>query len=224
MTNTDSDRIFIHVHVASNVKQYIHVYVHAWQSLKIHQYSTVYIIPMLLKSSGRSCWCWCLLLVCRTVGAKRLDLVRENQGIRSNIIAARQGRGGGRGVEDSSGCILTRKDAVVECVCIHVYCVWVDVYGYMHMYITYTRTHVRMAGSVVVLYYMYSSAAINTDTCTCMNKCEGFHPYWLNHHEHVCVHMYSNTKSPSLYMYMHRYIYTSVLTWHTRCPHRHRST
>jgi hypothetical protein len=98
-------------------------------------------IPMLLQSSGRSRWCWCLLLVWRTVGAKGLDLVRENQGIGSNIIAARQGRGGGRGMEDSSGRILTRKDPVVECVCIHVHvhvhCVCAGtrcVYGYVYMY------------------------------------------------------------------------------------------
>ncbi len=93
-------------------------------------YMYMYIIPMMLQISGRSRWCWCLLLVWRTVGAKGLDLVRENQGIGSNVIAARQGRGGGRGMEDSSGRILTRKDPVVKCVCIHVqYIVYVQVLG-----------------------------------------------------------------------------------------------
>ena len=45
---------------------------------------------------------------------KRLDLVRENRGIRSNIIAVRQGSGRGRR-------ILTRKDPVVKCACTHVH-------------------------------------------------------------------------------------------------------
>ena len=76
---------------------------------------------MLLQSIGRSCWCWGLLLVWRTVGAKGLDLIRKNQGIGSNIIAARQSRGGGGGMEDSSWGILTRKDPVLKCVCVCAY-------------------------------------------------------------------------------------------------------
>ena len=121
ITNTDSDHIFIHV--ASKVKL---TYMHSNHMIKnppiFYSDCKHLIIPMLLQGSGRSCWCWCLLLIWRTVRAKRLDLVRENQGIRSNIIAARQGSGRGRR-------ILTRKDPVVKCARthVHIHCVCISV-------------------------------------------------------------------------------------------------
>ena len=131
------------------IRQHIHVHVHTlYTSILLY---TVHCMtsPMLLYWSHWSRCCG--LLVRWTVGAKWLDVLRENKGIGSDrlrVVGARQCWGGWRGMENSRS-VLTREDSVCVCVCV---CNWVHIKKREYWY---TCT---------------CNSSYKEDTCTCMFK------------------------------------------------------